>query len=42
MKGFSENYVPIHFKAPASTANTVVEVEAREVRGEDVFGVIAE
>ncbi|HFQ81650.1 MAG TPA: tRNA (N(6)-L-threonylcarbamoyladenosine(37)-C(2))-methylthiotransferase MtaB [Desulfobacterales bacterium] len=40
MKGFSENYVPIHFKAPAAAANTVLEVEAREVRGEDVFGVI--
>lgn len=40
MKGFSENYVPIYFKAPAAVANTVVKVEVREVRGEDVFGVI--
>jgi threonylcarbamoyladenosine tRNA methylthiotransferase MtaB len=42
MKGFSENYVPIHFKAPVSTANTVVEVEVREIREEGVFGVIVE
>lgn len=38
MKGFSENYVPVHFQGQASLANEVVEVVIEEVKGADVFG----
>ena len=42
MRGFSENYVPVFFKAPAESANQVVSVRIDRVEGEDVFGVVSE
>lgn len=38
MKGFSENYVPVHFSGPASLENEIVDVIIEEVKGLDVFG----
>ncbi|MDH3360006.1 MAG: tRNA (N(6)-L-threonylcarbamoyladenosine(37)-C(2))-methylthiotransferase MtaB [Desulfobulbaceae bacterium] len=42
MRGFSENYVPILFKAPAEIANQVVSVRVDRVDGESVFGTMLE
>ncbi|MEN8258348.1 MAG: tRNA (N(6)-L-threonylcarbamoyladenosine(37)-C(2))-methylthiotransferase MtaB [Thermodesulfobacteriota bacterium] len=38
MRGFTENYIPVYFQAPASVARTVVEVEIVKVEGDKVFG----
>ena len=38
MKGFTENYVPVHFQATASLENEIVEVEIERVEDLDVFG----
>ncbi len=38
MKGFTENYVPVHFQAPASLENEIVEVVIERVEDLDVFG----
>ena len=38
MKGFSENYVPVYFEAPARVENQVVEVEIERVMDLNVFG----
>ncbi|MDH3393931.1 MAG: tRNA (N(6)-L-threonylcarbamoyladenosine(37)-C(2))-methylthiotransferase MtaB, partial [Desulfobulbaceae bacterium] len=40
MRGFSENYVPILFKAPAGIANQVVSVRVDRVEDENVFGTM--
>ena len=40
MRGFSENYVPILFKAPAGLANEVVAVRVDRVEDENVFGTL--
>ena len=40
MRGFSENYVPILFKAPAEVSNQVVTVRVDRVEGENVFGTM--
>ncbi len=42
MRGFSENYIPIFFKAPAKVKNSVVAVRIDRVDGEDVFGTMIE
>lgn len=38
MRGFTENYIPVLFAAPAALARTVVEVEIERLEGELVFG----
>ncbi|MDD5758600.1 MAG: tRNA (N(6)-L-threonylcarbamoyladenosine(37)-C(2))-methylthiotransferase MtaB [Desulfobulbaceae bacterium] len=38
MKGFTENYVPVFFDAPANLANTIVSVMIERVEGASVFG----
>ena len=40
MRGFSENYVSILFKAPAELANQVVTVRIDRVEDENVFGTM--
>lgn len=40
MRGFSENYVPVFFKAPAELANEVVQVRIDRVEDENVFGTM--
>jgi len=40
MKGFSQNYVPIHFDAPAQTVNTIVDVQIERVMDKNVFGTV--
>ena len=40
MRGFSENYVPVLFKAPAEIANQVVSVRIDRVEDENVFGTL--
>jgi threonylcarbamoyladenosine tRNA methylthiotransferase MtaB len=42
MKGFTENYVPVYFAAPAALANEIVSVEIERVEGLNVFGRLAE
>ncbi len=42
MRGFSENYVPILFKASAEIANQVVSVRIDRVEDENVFGTMLE
>jgi threonylcarbamoyladenosine tRNA methylthiotransferase MtaB len=38
MKGFTENYVPVYFSAPATLENQLVTVEIERVEGLNVFG----
>jgi hypothetical protein len=38
MKGFTENYVPVYFSAPATLENQLVTVEIERVEGSNVFG----
>jgi len=40
MKGFSENYVPVHFQAPAEVTNQVVPVRIDRVMDRSVFGTL--
>jgi len=40
MRGFSGNYIPIHFQAPASVANQFVEVRIDRVMDRNVFGTM--
>lgn len=42
MRGFSENYIPIFFAAPAAVKNKVVAVRIEAVEGEEAFGVLAD
>ncbi|MDH5298161.1 MAG: tRNA (N(6)-L-threonylcarbamoyladenosine(37)-C(2))-methylthiotransferase MtaB [Desulfobulbaceae bacterium] len=42
MRGFSENYLPVHFKAPAELANQVVPVRIDRVEDGSVFGSLVE
>jgi len=41
MKGFTENYVPVSFAAPAALANQVVSVVIERLEGGKVFGRLA-
>ncbi len=38
MRGFSENYIPVLFEAPASLKHTVIDVEIERVAGDEVYG----
>lgn len=38
MKGFTENYIPVFFDAPAGLANTIASVQIERVEGANVFG----
>ncbi len=38
MRGFSENYIPVLFKAPVSVRRTIVDVEIERVEGDQAFG----
>jgi len=40
MKGFSENYIPIHFDAPLSVSNQLVQVKIERIMDQNVFGVM--
>ncbi len=40
MRGFTENYIPVYFEAPAATANTLVEVRIDRVEADQVFGTL--
>ncbi len=40
MRGFTENYIPVYFEAPASMAHTIVEVEIDRVEDDRVFGTL--
>jgi threonylcarbamoyladenosine tRNA methylthiotransferase MtaB len=40
MRGFSGNYVPIHFAAPATVSNKVVKVRIDRVMDQNVFGTM--
>ncbi|MBU0680413.1 MAG: tRNA (N(6)-L-threonylcarbamoyladenosine(37)-C(2))-methylthiotransferase MtaB [Proteobacteria bacterium] len=40
MRGFTENYIPVYFDAPAALAHTVVKVRIDRVEGEQVFGSV--
>lgn len=40
MRGFTENYIPVYFEAPASTAHTLVAVRIDRVEGEHVVGSV--
>ena len=42
MRGFSENYIPVHFKAPSSLVNTLVAVRLEGLADEGVMGVLIE
>lgn len=41
MRGFTENYIPVCFEAPASLANTLVGVRIDRVAGDQVFGTLS-
>jgi len=38
LKGFSENYLPVHFQGPAELENTIVEVVIDRIEGLHLFG----
>ena len=38
-KGFTDNYIPVHFKAEAADANRVVAVKLEELRDRFVLGI---
>lgn len=40
MKGFSPNYIPVYFSAPAAVKNRVVDVRITRLAGEDVYGEV--
>lgn len=40
MRGFSGNYIPIHFEAPSSLGNQVVKVKIERVMDQNVFGTM--
>jgi threonylcarbamoyladenosine tRNA methylthiotransferase MtaB len=40
MKGFSDNYIPIHFEAPATVTNKIVNVKIERVMDQTVFGTM--
>lgn len=42
MKGFSGNYIPIHFDAPSSLSNQIVQVRIERVMDQNVFGAMVE
>lgn len=40
MRGFTENYIPVYFEAPAASAKTIVEVRIDRLEGDKVFGSV--
>lgn len=40
MHGFTENYIPVYFEAPAALAHTVVAVRIQRVEADLVFGTL--
>lgn len=38
MRGFTENYIPVYFEAPASLTHTIVDVQIDRVEDGQVFG----
>ncbi|MEW6428809.1 MAG: tRNA (N(6)-L-threonylcarbamoyladenosine(37)-C(2))-methylthiotransferase MtaB [Thermodesulfobacteriota bacterium] len=42
MRGFTDNYIPVHFDAPAETGNRIVMVRLDRVEGTTVFGTRVE
>jgi threonylcarbamoyladenosine tRNA methylthiotransferase MtaB len=42
MRGFSENYIPVHFKGSANQANTLVAVRLEKLTDEGVLGTLVE
>ena len=40
MKGFTENYIPVYFQAPASTVNQVLDVKIERLMDKIVFGMV--
>ena len=40
LRGFTENYIPVHFQGPPSLENTIVEVKIQRTMDENVFGTL--